>query len=260
MEPNNWPGFDPSKVCPRCGGYQTRFMKSERAPVRTLRLFLWFLPPIILLPGLIGLTILLAGRRGTPKTVSSPDLLILVLIIVLVLLLFLRRVLPQLIESPEKPQVDGDPGSVPAVIYSLHCNNCGYRWQKTEAEWDQEGQATMEEYLHRPQPPGSEASGPAQGLYNSQAVQWEEPNPKRGVFLVISAIFLLCIVSAALLWMIYYVPYKGSSYYTIITTIGVLGIFWISIGVLFVTKSRLMKLVPVILLFLFFLVLRMFIK
>jgi hypothetical protein len=205
-----WSGFDPRKVCPQCGGYQTRVWKYDRsrAPSQKPIAFL-LLTMLALLLLSIYLVVLPLARGVFPR----PAQLISLLFIALVGLgnvLFnanLKEVLRGLDGSLQRyfsgvKEEPVEPGQLTG--YGLECGECGCRWMKTSAEWELEVQKEAEELRERPPSPTVENREALVG--GEGRIEWKPPDRTRGFLIVVAAVILLLVTGALAIGVLVLLP------------------------------------------------------
>lgn len=260
---SQWPGFDSRKVCPQCGGYQTRLWRYKRSPVAAPRrllglFFLAFLALLLLLIFFITLII----RHTLPEPYQVISLLFIVLMGLGSILLNhkVQRTLLNLLKrrgresdlTPDAANLDH-----PSVGYGLQCLNCGYKWEKTAEEWEKEGQKEVEERINHPAsvPPSDEEMIEDQGK-----IEWQPANPARGIFLVAAVVIIFLLVSAALYGALWSTTHPNADYAFLISGITIGFMLLILIGLVFIRKFKPARIIPVILIVLIVIVLRFFVK
>lgn len=247
MDPQNWTGFDRRKICPRCGGYQTRFGRfdisetSER-PWGALRLL-----AALVFVLQIGIVVLL-GNKGSGL---DPTMVIgLIFTVILVLGVFIafriarrgRNSFGPAIRKrfhPDEPNSDSAPeasngGSSP-VIYFLSCDACGYRWQKTAHEWEREGHQDVEDLLDHPPAPATTDPAMREDPGNTEAML---PSQARKILIITGVVIVFLLVSSVVLGMLLQRTPLGPDSAFIIMNGGVLVVLLILIGIGFFKKVK----------------------
>jgi hypothetical protein len=120
---SEWQGFDPRKVCPNCGGYQTSFWKSKRGTASAQgRIFLGALLLIT-----VFLLILMIAASLIKHVLPEPYQLI---GLFFTACLGLGQLLKHYLNSRNlKRELSLNPIDPhrPSIVYRLACSNCGYR-------------------------------------------------------------------------------------------------------------------------------------
>lgn len=137
---SNWQGFDQRKICPRCGGYETK-LSHIRYRSRKSRQMDFILFIILVLVG--GILIALAVSQILKGIVPpiGPVLTLLFLLGSMFLSKGNRDRLTQimeyfLVQSAASEEMEENAH----VGYYLYCWSCKHSWQMTVEEWEAAGQ------------------------------------------------------------------------------------------------------------------------
>jgi len=255
---SEWQGFDPRRVCPNCGGYQTGFGIYKRttdspqgALVVLLALALMALP-------LAAIFILLMLKGAVPDQGRLIGLL-LTSLLGLGSILFNRDIRKGLKEydwtrwdslrSKPKPskrerlieQMNQEHD--PSTIYSLSCHDCGHIWEMAAEEWERIGQQEREELINSPAflPQGKEKT-----VEPFEKIEWKPPDPNRGILIVVGAIVLSFIAFLSAMGALWYLSNPGHPYAAAIGIIGILLGLLVYAVLAIVLKWKVVKLLPVI--------------
>jgi hypothetical protein len=136
---SEWSGFDPRKICPQCGDYQTHFSKYERAPWPPQKRMFLVAAILINLVLCISSIALMLIKHVTPEPYRFIGLFFVVCVGLGDLLTYFfnyRRRKRELSFDSADPKHR-------LTVYSLKCWNCGYQWEKTIDEWEQEGKVNI---------------------------------------------------------------------------------------------------------------------
>jgi hypothetical protein len=267
MDRPEWSGFDARKVCPRCGGYQTHVWIVPTQGEAGKLPFAWMAVALVILLLFLSALFILAAfptalSRGDP--IAGFSLIFVALLVALLLNRhtrpFLTRNFPAILKLFRFNEAENSSSTQPptsaSVLYQLSCQTCGYRWQKTALEWEQQRQKELDTIARQP------ASSPPSVFPAEEypKIEWRPPDPRRGAFIVISAVFLLFMAGILLYSLFRSAAHPDSSAYPVVLALGAFFILWISIGTMFLFKSRLLRSIPILLFALFWLLLWYFMR
>jgi predicted nucleic-acid-binding Zn-ribbon protein len=146
---SNWQGFDPRKVCPNCGDYQTRVHKSEKKPISpgSAAALLITLGVLFAATGILVLVFIRQILLGQP---SRPGLIFPFLLLFGNYLLNKKlkngvkecwEIIIEHVTTTGKDRHQKVKSSDNTWIgYHLYCSHCGYTWEKSMDAWEKEEQ------------------------------------------------------------------------------------------------------------------------
>jgi hypothetical protein len=231
---SDWQGFDPRKVCPNCGGYQTSFGKREHIPAS--RQAVWALFALTLLIFLlIAIFVVLVIVKGTVPDAGRMFGLLLTVLLGLGTLLFNRDIRRGFKESEQDEK--------PTVVYSLSCSDCGHRWEMTMEEWEKIAQQEREELINSPSflPQNKDKT-----VERFEKLEWMPPDPNRGGLIVVGVIVLSFVALFSGMGAIWYLSNPGHPYAPVIGMIGILAGLLVYAVLAIILKWKVAKLLPVI--------------
>ena len=176
---SEWQGFDPRKICPNCGHYQTRF----GIPRRRLRI----VPiPIILSMSITLLAFLFFSVFPASRSVRLWGIFFTALIWAGIILIYASKMV-----SSRQHQ-----GASQEIF--LECRSCGHVWKMTRREWETAGQRELETFESNPLPilPSNRKTSSE----TFEPIEYKPPNKTRGVLIVIVAMITLTLVFVAGGW------------------------------------------------------------
>jgi hypothetical protein len=207
---SDWQGFDPRKVCPNCGGYQTSFGKRERIPASQQTAWIVFAlaVPAFLLLAVFIVMVIVKGAIPDPGRMFG---LLLTALLGIGTLLFnkdIRRGF-KASEQDEKP----------TVVYSLSCSDCGHTWERTVEEWERMAQQEREELVNSPAflPQSKDTT-----VEPFEKIKWSPPDPNRGVLIIVGVIALSFIAFLSAIGALWFASHPGNLYAPVIGIVGIL--------------------------------------
>jgi hypothetical protein len=140
---SQWQGFDSRKICPNCGGYETRLHKYEKKPISFEMALLVLLSLTIAIAVTGFLVFIFIGQivKGHPLLLGF----VLPFLFIVGNLLFNRGLKAGLAECYEIVAArNSSAGRInPASQWSgyhLYCWKCGFEWEIATEDWEKAGQ------------------------------------------------------------------------------------------------------------------------
>lgn len=236
---SEWRGFDPRKICPRCGEYQTRVMRSH-SPAGGPALPAAGVILSVTLVMLAAAAVLMALGR-----MSAVSWWLYVLILLPAVGLPLTRILSW--RNTGQAVGESGMGQPPPAGYHLTCHRCGHTWRMTAAEWESAGKVELAD-IPAPPPAGTDAADPLADLRRSTAP--ESRRPAGGAVLLAGTALLAVAASLLLLGVLWAKSHPGDpravSFYLIATVLGGLTV----IGAARFFKRGMVKVLPLVLILL----------